>query len=185
MARSSLLALCVVLAACNATIAPAPSSPPVTRAPRTATPTPFDPAAVRYLATAESFISALNDGREADAYALISSHFLFGVDCDYANRRLWYMADRESAGYWLHVRIADHDRIDILRTLDGGASQSALRFEVRRSSDSIRRAGYAGSVTPRAKLVLRFSVDGSQVVGWGWEFGPYPPQVTPYPDCIS
>ena len=94
------------------------------------------------------------------------------------------MTDREAARYWLHLRIADHDRIEVLRTLDGGSYTSALRFEVRRTSDSIRSSGYAGgSVVPRAKLVMRFSIDGSEVIQWAWEFGQYPPLVTPFPDC--
>jgi hypothetical protein len=185
MARSSFLALCLLLAACTAAVVP-PSAPPSdTRATRTFPPTPLDPMAVRYPATAAAFIEALNAGREDDAYALLGEHFLFGADCDYANRRLWYITDREAARYWLHERVADHDRIEVLRNLDGGEYQSALRFEVRRSSDSIRRAGYGdGSLVPHAKLVLRFSVDGSQVIQWGWEFRQYQPPSAPFPDCL-
>ena len=186
MARSSLLALCVVLAAaCSASIGPPRSVPPDTRPPRTFAPTPFDPATVRYPVTAARFIQALNDGREDDAYALLGEYFLFGADCDYANHRLWYISDREAARYWLRERVADHDRIEVLRSLDGGAYQSALRFEVRRSSDSIRRLGYSdGSVIPYAKLVLRFTPDGSQVIQWVWEFRQYQPPSIPFPDCL-
>jgi len=181
MARSSLLALCLVLAACSSSVVPTP----VTRPARTFAPSPFDPVTLRYPVTAAAFIGALNEGREADALGLIDEHFTFGIDCDYANRRLWYMTDREAAAYWLHLRIADHDRIDIVRSLDGGTYTSALRFEVRRSSDSIRGAGYpGGAIQPRANLVLRFNVEGSQVVQWVWEFGNYPPLVTPFPDCM-
>lgn len=186
-ACSGLLAATVLFAACSSAVVPAPallSTLPATHAPRTPAPTPFDPATLRYPATAESFIAALSSGREDDAYRLIGEHFLFGVDCDYANRKLFYITDRESAAYWLHLRIADHERIDILRMMDGGRYQSALRFQVRRSSDSIRRAGYAdGSVQPSANLVLRFSVDGSQVVQWGWEFGSDPAPVNRFPEC--
>jgi hypothetical protein len=187
MARSSALALALVLAACSAAIVPAPSMSPETRIPRTYAPTPFDPITLRYPATAAAFLAAFNEGREADAYALLGEHFIFGNDCDYLSRRLWYMTDREAAGYWLHVRIVDHDRVDVLQTLDSGRYESALRFEVRRSSDSIRNAGYpGGSVVPRAKLVMRFSLDGSKVIGWGWEFdsSPSAPLRSPFPDCL-
>ena len=101
------------------------------------------------------------------------------------NHRFWYITDREAARYWLHERVADHDRIDVLRSLDGGTYQSALRLEVRRSSDSIRRLGYAdGSVLPYAKLVLRLSLDGSQVIQWAWELRQYAPPSTGFPDCL-
>ena len=101
------------------------------------------------------------------------------------NHRFWYITDREAARYWLHERVADHDRIDVLRSLDGGTYQSALRLEVRRSSDSIRRPGYAdGSVLPYAKLVLRFSLDGSHVIQWAWELRQYAPPSTGFPDCL-
>ncbi len=174
----------MLLAACSAAIVP-PPSPPATRPARTFAPTPFDPATLRYPATTAAFLAAFNEGRENDAYALLGEYFLFGADCDYANRRLWYITDREAARYWLHERVADHDRIEVLRGLDGGAYQSALRFEVRRSSDSIRRLGYAdGSVLPYAKLVLRFSIDGSQVIQWGWELRQYAPPSTGFPDCL-
>jgi hypothetical protein len=185
MARSSLLAIVVVFAACTSAIVPPQSTPSNARPIRTFSATPFDPVTLRYPVTAAAFIQALNDGREDEAYALVGEYFLFGADCDYANRRLWYITDREAARYWVHERVADHDRIEVLRTLDGGAYQSALRFEVRRSSDSIRRAGVPdGSVVPYAKLVLRFSIDGAQVIQWGWEFRQYQPPSTPFPDCL-
>ena len=185
MARSSVLALCLLLAACASSVVPTPSAPAGTRAPRTFAPTPFDPATLRYPATAASFIAALNEGREDDAFAVLGEYFLFGADCDYANRRLWYIGDRDAARYWLRERVADHDRIEVLRSLDGGTYQSALRFEVRRSSDSIRRLGYPdGSLVPYAKLVLRFSTDGSKVIQWGWEFRQYQPPSIPFPDCL-
>jgi hypothetical protein len=185
MARCSALALALVLAACSAAIVPVPSTSPERRTPRTDAPTPFDPVTLRYSETATAFLAALNEGREADAYALVGERFSFGADCDYADRRLWYMTDREAAGYWLHVRIADHDRVEVLRSLDGGVYESALRFEVRRSSDSIRAGGYpGGSVEPRAKLVMRFSIDGSRVIQWGWDFAStYGPRA-PFPDCV-
>src|SRR2546423_1688215 len=100
---------------------------PTSRSARSTVSTPSSPirqsaaARPRCRATAAAFVAALNAGREDEAKSLIDKHFGFGVDCDYANRRLWYMTDREAAGYWLHLRIADHDRIEILRTLDGGA----------------------------------------------------------------
>jgi hypothetical protein len=185
MARSSFLALCVLLAACSSSVVPPPAQSPGTRAPQTFAPTPFDPASLRYPETAAAFLAAFNDGREDAAYALLGDYFLFGADCDYVNRRFWYITDREAARYWLHERVADHDRIDVLRRLDGGTYQSALRFEVRRSSDSIRRLGYPdGSVLPYAKLILRFSVDGSQVIQWGWELRQYAPPSTGFPDCL-
>jgi hypothetical protein len=185
IARSGLLAVAVLVAACTSAVVPPSVSAPATRAERTAPVTPFDPATARYPVTAAAFIKALNDGRESDAYALLGEHFLFGADCDYANRRLWYITDRDAARYWLHERVVDHDRVELLRTMDGGSYESALRFEVRRSSDSIRSAGIAdGSVVPYAKLVLRFSLDGSQLIQWGWEWRQYMPPSIPFPDCL-
>jgi hypothetical protein len=183
MARSSLLALAVILAACSAAIVP-PPAPVSSRPPRTYPAAPVDPASFAYPATAASFIAALNEGREADAYALLGEHFL-GTDCDYQSRSIWYMSGRESARYWLQRRITEHDRIDVLDRLDGGTYESALRFLVRRSSDAIGRAGIDdGSVVPRAKLVIRFTVDGSQLSQWGWAWEGQAPRATPFADCM-
>ena len=178
MARSSVLALCILLAACTSAVAPASSRPP-----RALATTPFDPASVAYPATAASFMTALNEGRAADAVALIGEHFT-GSDCDYQSRSVWYMSDRENARYWLQRRIAEHDRIEVLNTLDGGSYDHAARFEVRRASDPIRLIAAGGSVVPRAKLVLRFTLDGTQIVQWGWEWNRYGTLVSAFSDCL-
>jgi hypothetical protein len=163
MARSSVLAVCLVLAACSSAVVP-PESALVPRAPRTFAPTPFNEGAVHYVETVRGFIDAYDAGRYADAIAYIDDRILFSGDCDYENGRSYYISDHESATYWLKARIADHDRIDILRFVDLQDGGSTIGVEIERSSDTIRARGYGPSVRPRIPLFVRFSPDGRRIM---------------------
>jgi len=164
MARSSLLALGIALAACSSSIAPFPSSSSGTRVPRTFAPTPFNEGVVHYPETVRAFIDAYDAGRYDDAIAYIDDRILFSGDCDYDGRKLYYISDHESATYWLRGRIADHDRIDIIRFVDLQDGESSIGVEIARSSDTIRARGYGDAVRPRVPLFVRFSLDGRRII---------------------
>jgi hypothetical protein len=178
MARSSLLALCLALAACSTSITVPPDS---TRTPRTPAPTPFDDSARLFADTARTFIAALNAGQLDPAYALIDEHFAFGGDCDYERRSIWSISDRESARNWLQVRIADHDRIDIVGFVDVPSGERVLGAEIERSSDSIRAAEHTPSVRPRVPLILHFSLDGRRIAGLAFAWSTL---VGTFADCL-
>ncbi len=163
MARSSLVALCLLLAACSSSVVPPPSSSPGARTPRTFAPTPFNEGAVHYVETARGFLDAYDAGRYDDAIVYIDEHILFSGDCDYDSRKLYSISDHESATYWLKGRIADHDRIDIIRVVDLQDGESTIGLEIARSSDTIRARGYGSAVRPRVPLFLRFSLDGHRI----------------------
>jgi hypothetical protein len=180
MARSSFLALCVLLAACSSSVVP-PASPPGTRAPRTAAPTPFNEGAAFYAETVRGFVAAYDRGDFDAALAFIDERFTFGVDCDYESARFYYISDHESATYWLRDRLADHDRIDVLRFVDATGRDNAIGADIARSSDTIARRGYGTTVRPRVPLVVRFSLDGRRLIQIGLAFS------TPLPsfsDCL-
>lgn len=164
MARSRVLALFFVLAACTSAVVPPQSSPPGTRPARTLAPTPFNEGTIRYADTVRGFLSALNDGRYDDALAFIDERILFSGDCDYEHRRLYSITDYESATYWLRARIADHDRLDVVRLVDLADGGSTIGVEIVRTSDTIRAHGYeGGTVRPRVPLFARFSADGRRI----------------------
>ena len=118
---------------------------------------------MHYFDTFRAFVAAYNANRYDDALALIDDRFLSGSDCDYATRRAWYMTDRDSVAYWLRLRLADHDRIDIVRFVDIVNRDAAVGAEIARTSDTIQR-GYGAAVRPRVPLVVRFSLDGLRII---------------------
>jgi hypothetical protein len=184
MARSSLLALCLLLTACSASVVPPPpSEASSTRIPRTPAPTPFNEGAVHYFDTVRAFVAAYNAGRYDEAIARIDERILFSIDCDYDRRKLYSISDHESATYWLRARIADHDRIDIVRFVDLSDGESTVGVEIVRSSDTIRSGAYpGGSVRPRAPLFVRFSRDGLRIVQLGVVWST---PVATFSDCVS
>src|SRR5204862_2183507 len=115
------------------------------------------------------------------ALALIDEHFVFGVDCDYEGARFYYISDRESASYWLHARLADHDRIEILRFVEPTGRDNAIGADIARSSDTIARRGYGMTVRPRVPLVVRFSLDGRRIIQIGFAFSGMLPT---FSDCL-
>jgi hypothetical protein len=158
---------------------PAPPAAGTSRPARTAL-TTFNASAALYPETFRAFVEAYNGSRYDDALALIDEHFTFGVDCDYAGRRLWYMTDRDAAAYWLRLRLDDHDRVDVLGSADAAGRESALGVEIARTSDTMRQRG-DGVVRPRVPLIVRFSVDGRRIVQLGLAWS------TPVPsfaDCM-
>lgn len=186
MRRFSLLALCIALIACSSSVAPTPSltaAQSSSRAPRTSAPTPFNEGAVHYSDTASAFVSAYNAGNYDDAIARIDDRILFSGDCDYDNARLYSITDYESAMYWLRARIADHDRIDIVRFVEVQNPESAIGVEIVRTSDTIRARGYSGgSVRPRVPLFLRFSIDGLRIAQFAFVWSM---PVPTFSDCLS
>jgi len=178
MARSSLLALCLALAACSSSITVPLAA---TRTPRTSAPTPFDESSALFSDTARAFIAALDAGQFGPAYALIDEHFAFGGDCDYERRSIWSISDRDSARNWLQVRIADHDRIDVLRSVDVPSRERVIGLEIERSSDSIRAAEHTASVRPRVPLILHFSLDGRRIAGLAFAWST---PVGTFADCL-
>lgn len=180
MARSSFLALCLLLAACSSSVAP-PSPSPGTRPPRTFAPTPVPEGAAYYAGTVHGFIAAYNGGDYDAAMSFIDERFTFGVDCDYDGARFYYISDRESATYWLHARLADHDRIDILRFVDAPGRENAIGADIARSSDTIARRGYGTTVRPRVPFVARFSLDGRRIIQIGYAFSAPLPS---FSDCL-
>jgi hypothetical protein len=185
MARSSLLALCVLVAACSSSVVPPLTVPPSpVRTTLTPAPRPFNEAAIHYADTFRAFVAAYDAGRYDDALALIDDRFLFGVDCDYEARKFWYITDHDSATYWLRIRLGDHDRIDIVRFVEVPTGvDSAIGVEVVRSSDTIRQRGYVGAaVRPRVPMVVRFSLDGLRITQIGYVFSAPLPT---FADCTS
>jgi hypothetical protein len=147
-----------------------PSSTQALRAPRTFAPTPFNEGALHYMDTVRAFIDAYDAGRYDDAIALIDERFLFGGDCDYATAKLYRLDDRGSVTYWLRSRIADHDRIDIVRFVDLQDGESTIGVDISRSSDTIRDRGYASPVRPRVPLFVRFSLDGRRIISLAYKW---------------
>jgi hypothetical protein len=184
MARSSLLALCLLLAACSSSVVPPPQSEvSSTRVPRTPAPTPFNEGAVHYVDTVRAFVAAYNAGRYDEAIALIDERILFSGDCDYDGRKIYLISDHESATYWLRARIADHDRIDIVRFVDVPDGESTVGVEIVRTSDTIRSGAYpGGSVRPRVPLYVRFSADGLRILQLALIWSR---PVATFSDCIS
>jgi hypothetical protein len=180
MARSSFLALCLLLAACSSSFVP-PASSPGTRAPRTFAPTPFNEGAIHYVDTVRAFVDAYDAGRYDDAIAYIDDRILFSGDCDYDGRKLYYISDHESATYWLRGRIADHDRIDIVRFIDLQDGEATIGVEIVRSSDTIRARGYGAMVRPRVPLWVRFSPDGRRIVQLAFKWST---PVATFSDCL-
>jgi hypothetical protein len=134
------------------------------RTPRTLEPTPFNEGVLHYADTVRAFVAAFDAGRYDDAIALIDERFLFGGDCDYDTAKLYRLDDRESVTYWLRSRIADHDRIDIVRFVELQDRGSAIGVEIVRTSDTIRSRGYAGgSVRPRVPLFVQLTLDGLRI----------------------
>jgi hypothetical protein len=181
MARSSLFALCIVLAACSSTVMPPPTSSPGTRAPRTFPPTPFNEGAVHYVETVRAFVDAFDAGRYDDAIGYIDERILFSGDCDYGGRKLYSISDHESATYWLQARIADHDRIDIVRFVDFQDGESTIGVDISRSSDTMREQGYGGAIQPRAPLFVRFSLDGRRIIQLAFKWST---PVARFSDCL-
>jgi hypothetical protein len=180
MVRSSLLALCLVLAACTSAVVPPQTSPPASRAPRTFAPTPFNEGTIHYADTVRAFVDAYDAGRYDDALAYIDERFMFSGDCDYGNRRIYSLSDREAMTYWLRAGIADHDRIDIVRLIDLGNGEATIGVEMARSSDTLRRS-YGGSIRPRVPMVIRFSPDGRRIMQLRYEWSM---PVAPFADCL-
>ncbi len=181
MARSSLVALVILLAACSSAIVP-PSPSPDTRAPRTAAPTPFNEGTVHYTETIRAFIAAYNAGRYDDAIAYIDDRLVFSGDCDYDHRTLYYISDHEAATYWLRARIADHDHVDIVSFVDLQDGESTIGVEITRSSDTIRDGGYGPIVRPRVPVFVRFSADGLRITQLAYRWSR---PVGDFGDCYS
>ena len=120
--------------------------------------------------TARAFVDAVNAGRFDDAVALLDEHFAFGGDCDYKNRRLWNIADPESARVWLQALIADRDSIQIVKFVDVPSREHVLGLEIIRTSDSIREAYSFGFVRPLVPMVMHFSLDGRRIqqIAFAW-----------------
>ena len=71
---------------------------------------------------------------------------------------------------------------DVLKVAFNVPFGSGIGVEITRTSDTIRRGGYAGvAVRPRVTMIVRFSLDGRRIIQIGYQFS------TPLPtfaDCL-
>jgi hypothetical protein len=138
-----------------ATAAPAQTPTPAASPPTTSNWGTIGTGDAREVATVLAYLDAYNAGRLDETMALLADRPAYYA-CDYAGQGFTAVATtamaggREAVADWLRARFADHDHIT-LESLGVGPNTRAVAVRIRRrTSDSLRRLGFAAGTAPQA-----------------------------------
>jgi hypothetical protein len=114
-----------------------------------------------------SFVQAYNGGRVEEALALLDDKIV-GSDCDYTRVTTVFFKGKQETETWLRQRKADADQLTIDRILNenpGETHVAGVTF-ARRTSNSLRRLGFAEGITPKlaAKVVVYY--EPTRIIGF-------------------